>query len=330
MDYAQHKESLPKDLRRASLAHLVVGQGLFLSDPRRTPVEIVSQEQETASFSVRVSDFEDAGAIWILPFWEISKFLIPSDAQELTIGQRTDLEDGCAKFNRTMELPVHAANFTNAQNEIAAQQQEVSSWLVRNFPDLPTEQSKLTAGTQTCEHWNAAFQSLLASKGLDATERDFATQYVSNPNASEMIKGHRIMLAEMGLVPYQGHIVRDGRTFEGNGQKAKRRAHIVIRLAFMRAMLSALHLTSVPLYRVIYSDTALTAPRNTGFVSSTFSAQVAEALFRSGQKTKFAATYWQYVPADRLFMSFFETPELSRQFQEAEAVLLFEQSNEVF
>lgn len=71
-------------------------------------------------------------------------------------------------------------------------------------------------------------------------------------------------------------------------------------------------------------------PRNMGFVSSTFCADVASPLLVSGQKARVAAMYWQRVSADRPIMSEVETPELSRRYREAEAVLLFAPSNAVF
>jgi hypothetical protein len=161
-------------------------------------------------------------------------------------------------------------------------------------------------------------------------DKNFVQQFASNPNAGETVKGHRIVLAEMGLCPYDGPIVRDPKTFEGEWSKARRSEHILTRLAFMHAVFERFQLKAIPLFRTVYSRSTLNAPRNTGFVSSTFSQDVALSLFRSGQNTNMAAMYWQEVPVERVFMSYFETATLSEKYQEAEAVLLFDPNNRVF
>jgi hypothetical protein len=330
MEYAQHDGDFAKDLSEADLAHLVTGQTLYLSDPRNTPVEVLSRDPSTASFSARVSDFEDMGAKWILPLWDVSKFLVTPGAQMLTDGERATLKGRCVALDRTMQINAGADDYDRTQAKVVELQREICGWLEDNFPKLPANPAAMTTGKQPCSQWSLALEKIMISKGLLEIDQAFAAQYASNPKAGEMIKGHQIVLAELGLTSYQGHVVRDPRTFDGEFAKPQRRAHILIRLAFMQAMLCALQMTSVPLFRTIYSNDKLDEPKNTGFVSTTFSADVASALFRTGQKTHFAATYWQRVPPDRMFMSYFETPELSRRFQEAEAVLLFDSSNRVF
>ena len=59
---------------------------------------------------------------------------------------------------------------------------------------------------------------------------------MSNPHSGEMAKGHAIVLAEMGLCPYSGKVVRDRALFAGDGAKERRRAHILLRLAFTQEL----------------------------------------------------------------------------------------------
>ena len=40
----------------------------------------------------------------------------------------------------------------------------------------------------------------MTEKGLWDIEEAFAEQYVRNPNSGELVKGHAIVLAELGLV----------------------------------------------------------------------------------------------------------------------------------
>ena len=45
-------------------------------------------------------------------------------------------------------------------------------------------------------------------------EERFATQWASNNESGEFIKGHRIVIAEVGLSPYEGKVVRDPALFD--------------------------------------------------------------------------------------------------------------------
>ena len=80
---------------------------------------------------------------------------------------------------------------------------------------------------QTCEAYFRA-------KGLWEIEDAFAAQYVSNPHSGEFVKGHRIVLAEMGLAEYRDRVLRDERTLAGVWSKAARAEHIIARLAFVQ------------------------------------------------------------------------------------------------
>lgn len=330
MEYSEHQGGLEEELTDAQLLHLVPGQSLFLRDPRNTPVRVRSCTPETASFVVCVSDFEDAGAEWVLPLWDVAKFRVTTDAQRLRPSESAALVRSAAEFDRLTHIPIASDVRKATKLEVARCQNDIVAVLDRNFPDLPTKASAFTSGKEPCDQWGAALESILNAEGVLDLEREFAGQYASNPHAGEVIKGHRIVLAELGLVAYQGHIVRDPATFEGRWAKSCRRNHILTRLAFTRAMLSKLGLSEVPLYRTIYSDTQLRRPENRGFVSSTLCREVAASLFASGQRKRVSATFWQRVGMDRVFMSYFETPQLSQRYQEAEVILLFDEANAVF
>src|SRR5437867_6551089 len=55
-------------------------------------------------------------------------------------------------------------------------------------------------------------------------EEMFAEQYVRNPNSGELVQGHAIVLAELGIVPFQGKQVRDADLFSGSWNKQRRAA----------------------------------------------------------------------------------------------------------
>lgn len=330
MEYSEHQGGLEATLTDAQLMHLVPGQTLYLRDPRNTPVKVRSCAPATGAFVVCVSAFEDTGAEWVLPLWDVAKFRVGKDAQQLQTHETNILVRSVAEFDRTIQIPADPDMQRATGLEISGRQNDIAAALDQNFPDLPSNITAFTSGKKPCDQWGAALQSILITRGVLDLDREFARQYASNPHAGEIIKGHRIVLAELGLVPYQGHIVRDPATFEGRWAKPHRRNHILTRLAFMRAMLSKLGLPEVPLYRTVYSDTELRQPENRGFVSSTLCREVAATLLASGQKKRVSATFWQRVDMDRVFMSYFETPQLSQKYQEAEVILLFDEANTVF
>lgn len=70
---------------------------------------------------------------------------------------------------------------------------------------------------------------------LGEEEKLTTENMVLNLDSGEWIKGMKIILAEMGLVPYKGKISRTSDIFEGIGSKANRRRYIIYRLSFMRA-----------------------------------------------------------------------------------------------
>jgi hypothetical protein len=64
-------------------------------------------------------------------------------------------------------------------------------------------------------------------------------------------------------------------------------------------------------------------PDNRTFVSATFSRDVAMSHFESGTARASRVLLRQAVPINRVFMTYYETPQMNAPFKEAEAVLLF-------
>jgi hypothetical protein len=154
---------------------------------------------------------------------------------------------------------------------------------------------------------------VLGARGLAEVDDRFADAFVTNPRSGELIKGHAIVLAELGLCRYEGRIVRDPAIFE-QWPKAVRAQHIIVRLALVRELLHRLGREEVVLYL---------QPRPTAsFLSATFAREVAEEHFAGGARTRSAVMWRQVTEVERLFMTFLETPALNRQFREAEAVLV--------
>lgn len=201
MGYAEHHGKFTIELSDAQVTHLIVGQTLYLRDPRNTPVKVASCIPETATFSVRVADFEDVGAEWVLPLWDVSKFRVATDAPQLSDSETAMLMQHIATFDRVTDIPITAAAREATELEIAKRQREIADALDRRGPDLPQDAEVLLSGRLACRPWSDALKDIMAQSGLADIDEAFATHYASNPHAGEIIKGHRIVLAELGLVP---------------------------------------------------------------------------------------------------------------------------------
>ena len=158
--------------------------------------------------------------------------------------------------------------------------------------------------------------------GLWEMEAAFAKAFVSNPNAGEIVKGHRITLATLGLAAYAGTIVRDPATLSGGWTPQRRAEHILARLAFLRALFARLEIGAVTLWRGLAADTPLRTNRRRSFVSASFAEAVAPSHFDSGAGRPTRALVCQSVPVERLFMTYLETGAMNDRFMEAEAVLV--------
>jgi hypothetical protein len=171
---------------------------------------------------------------------------------------------------------------------------------------------------------------LVADRDVADLEQRFADAFVSNPRSGEFVKGHAIVLAELGLCPYRGKVVRDPGVFEGAGRKERRAEHLVARLAFTYELWSTVGDETVTLYRGAAVDGPLPERSSSSFVSATFSREVAAAHFEGGSTTWTAVQWRQTVPVTRLLMTFLETREMNGRFREAEAVLIGDPANRAF
>lgn len=314
----------PCRLRGAELCDLVIGQLLWLRDPRQTPVEIIGLEMQTATLILRILDFEDAGQSWALPFWDIRKFVVEIEAPRLSPSDVALMEARVAVLNRRTEIPVVASERERSVRRIATFETELVDWLGRESIALPGVAPDSFEEGQTLPLLAGALQGWMEHCAVAGLEQAFVQDFVSNPHAGETVKAHRMVLAELGLCPYDGETLRNEQFLTGVGNSEQRAIHILARLAFVRVCFRNMGLVRLPLYRVIYAEKALEAPRNTGFVSTTFSRAVADRFFRAGKTKGHAAMLWHRVEVDRVFMTCLETSRLSQNYNEAEAIVIFD------
>jgi hypothetical protein len=305
-----------EEFEQGSLSHAVVGNEGRMLDPRRTPVRVVDVRPATGLVVLEVAGFEDAGTRWEIELERLGGFQFARGSAHVEGAPLAELEQVVRRLDRTLEIPADADARERTARRLSAGRLEARRWL-RQRPvhvDLGRRRSETTT-------WRL-ISEFLQERGLAETEQAFAERYVSNPGAGELVKGHRIVLAELGLAPYAGKIVRDPGLFAGAWSRERRADHLLARLAFVPELFRAAGHETVTLWRGLSSERPLEPRRHPTFVSATFSREVAEAHFTGTERTTVSVLSRQVAPVERLFMTYIETEAMNRRFLEAEAVLL--------
>ena len=314
-----------------TLAHLLAGNRARLLDARRTPVTVVDVDSARGSFSVLIEAFEDRGARWELGLEELARFQFPRDAPVATPDAVADLRRANMRFVRELAIDADPGARATTLEAIGAEEEIARVFLLgagvlRGLDPLNNYIERRRGEPQL----GTVLESHLAQRGLLELDQAFAQTFVSNPHSGELVKGHAMVLADLGLCPYRGQLLRDPEALRAPWSYSARRLHIITRLAFMRALAAAWGLPVVELYRATAADRPLEPRRGASFVSATFSGQVAEAHFQGGPSTVAAAIWRQRIPVGRLFMTFLETAALNERFLEAEAVLIGDPDSPAF
>jgi hypothetical protein len=318
------------DYEPGTLHHLVAGNRGRLLDPRRTPVTITDIQWRTGQFVVRIEDFEDRGARWTVPFEHVGHYQFERQAARASADEVRELEK-LAAFDRPLRIEAAADDRTATEARLSSEQRAARSWLAESSEFLESGGRLPAPETRVGDPrlWRD-LQRYMEARDLLDLEAAFAVRFVSNPYSGELVKGHRVVLAEMGLVTFEDTVVRDPDLFDGDWSKARRAAHIEARLGFLRGLMETLGLARVTLHRGVSTDEPLTALPNRTFVSSSFSDEVARSHFMNAGADSTGVLLRQAVPVGRLFMTYLETEAMNAQFREAEAVLLRDEGNRCF
>ena len=331
MVYETDPDSAPDtEFVTGRLELLVPGNRGRLLDARRTPIVVTAVTPGTGGFEVELRGFEDTGARWELPLADVVRFQFEPSGAAVEGADLFQLRRALARFDRPLTVECDGSAAQRTDDAIAVQRRAAREWIAARggAPALALERR---IGSRTGDP--AVFELLagfLDERGVSELDVRLAERLVSNPASGELVKGHAIVLAELGLCPYRGRAVRDPATFEPPLTRDRRAAHVVARLAFVRELWSAWSVDTVTLYRGLAVDGPLTEYAPPSFPSATFSAEVAEAHFQGGPTTRTAALIRQRVPVRRLFMTFLETLALNRRFLEAEAALIGDPTNRAF
>jgi hypothetical protein len=286
-------------------------------DARRTPIQVVEVQPESGSFELEVLAFEDRGARWQLPVWDVSRFQFPPGAAVASELER--LVEAARRFDRTLTVEAERGALESTLSAIAAERARALPLLeAHRGLDLDACVAERRGDPDLAE----TLHGFLAARDLAELDRQFTETFVSNPNSGELVKGHAIVLAHLGLHPYRGHAPRDRRLLTHPWPAEQRKRHIIARLGFLSALWTLLELDRLTLYRGAASEEPLSGRSDGSFVSATFSLEVAQSHFEGGPATRNALLMRMSVPASRVFMTFLETSAMNERFLEAEAVVI--------
>ncbi len=286
------------------LAHLVPANRGRMLDPRRTPVVVTRLLPDIAMFELEVVAFEDTGARWEIELERVGNFQFEPGQASADAAAVAVMEKEIRRFDRVTQIPCLDSDRRATLDRVAGERERARTLIEGNADPFH------------------AFEACMAERGVLDVENAFAERFVSNASSGELVKGHAMVLARLGLCPYDGGIQRSPDLFAAEWSEERRAEHIVARLAFVRELFALEGVEHVTLYRGLASGTPLRPSRPQSFVSATFDRRVAEAHFAGGATTLAAALYRQSVPVERLFMTYRETSAMNRRFRESEAVLI--------
>jgi hypothetical protein len=314
------------DFEAGALAHLVPGNAGRMLDPRRTPVRVGALRPEIGSWVCEVTAFEDRGARWNLPFESIAHYQFEHGAARATAEALQTFEERVRHFAVPLNVAPDPERARATRAALERRRADAAAWLEERAPALRRVADIDHAARRAPIATVAVFETFMMERGLLEMDHVFARTYVSNPASGETVKGHLIVMAEMGIAPYRGTIVRDRAAFVDEWRRPRRADHILWRTAFVQAMFAALRLETLELHRGVSSDTGIEPTHGDVLESWSFSRDVAEGVAGPPEARAHRVIHTRGVSHRRAFMTYLETRAMNRQFLEAEAVLFAEGS----
>lgn len=319
------------DFEPGELRHLVAENTGRLLDPRRTPVRLVGVDRETGMFEVELLDFEDKRAHWLYPFEAVDKYQFALGSSNASSRQIEHFRDAVRRLDRPLSITCDESVSKATQAILVTERERAREWLASESHFFASGKHFRPGGLNGAPLLYKDLKAYIDFHGLADMEHRFATQWASNSESGELIKGFRIVVAELGLSPFEGKIVRDPKLFDEPWSQQRRGQYILKRMAFVQEVFSLAEIETPVLYRTLYSAGPLQRGNTKrSFISATFNRDVAEALLCEHDTTRTIAMYRQMVPLERLFMTYMETQQLNHPFQESEAVLICDPANLAF
>ncbi len=308
-----------------TLAHLIIGNEGRVLDGRRTPGFIEHYDKDSAMFIWRITGFEDAGNFWEIPAEQINCYQFRKGSPLLSQDEVSCISKRCQELNKTLCIPKSATAYSQTEQEIAQQEKVACEWITQHSTFYHAGAEFDFDAKEGIELLFADLENYLKASGLYEVEKETAEHYLLNPYSGEWIKGMRIVMAEMGLIAYNGTYPRKKETFMGIGSKKKRIAYVIARTAFVRSIFKLKGITEIPLFRGMSSEIDFYETPQT-LISTTLSASTAMEFADIKQSSKARSAYFVKFtcPVDKLFMTFFETKQFSERYKEQEAVIFYD------
>lgn len=324
--HEQHTILEPDDnFDPGTLAHLVVGNEGRVLDGRRTPGFIEHYDEESAMFLWRITGFEDAGNCWEIPAEQINCYQFRKGSLRLPQEEVFRISKRCEKLNQILSIPKSETVRAETEQAIGKQEKMAAEWIKRNSAFYQAGTGFDFGAKEGIELLYGDLENYLRENGLYEAEKETAEQYLLNPYSGEWIKGMKIVMAELGLIAYNGTYPRKKETFQGYGSKEKRIAYIIARTAFVRSIFKLKGITEIPLFRGMASEIDFYETPQT-LVSTTCSVSTAMEFADMKQSSKVRSAYVVKVtcPVENLFMTFFETRQFSERYKEQETVIFYD------
>ena len=329
--YQQDPNKRPDaEFQLGELYHLVPGNPGRVRDPRRTPIKVVGIEPESATWILEITAFEDKGAQWEETFERIDRYQFEIGCPRISDEEHRSYQNAVARFNKPLEIIANQAQWTEAREKVQKGRKYAGDWLdghSRFFAenvDVPPPETR--------EGPPLLFEDLrnyMESLDLWEIEDAFATDFVRFP-LSELVKGHRIVLAELGFVSYWGQVTRKKDVFDDLWSKQNRGRHILSRFAFLQELFKRLGRERVLLFRGYFLGWRPGIYPPPTFVSTSFCREVSASLAYAEGNKAHPVLRGQATKIDRIFMTYLETAQMNRQYKEAEAVLMYDPQGPAF
>jgi hypothetical protein len=319
------------DFEPGELHHLCVGNEGRLLDFRRTPVRVIRMCDETGLATIEILAFEDTGALWDLPYEEVGKYQFKKGSPRASAAALGRIERESVRLNRQIEIRCESSQRDETLAAILRERERASAWLTLHSRFFQSGQALPEAEAEGSPLLCAETKDYMAQRGYGDLEALFARHYVSHM-ANEAVKAHRIAVAQLGLAPYVGKILRDPAQTTGALRVERRTAHIIARMGFVHAMFDRAGQSHIVLYRMESCDGPLRQQRSgeTALVSASFRMDIVREMSGWADPRRTVAIYRQAVPVERVLMTYLETEAMNHPYREAEAVLLADPSNRAF
>jgi len=312
------------------LHHLCIGNEGRLLDFRRTPVRIEELSDEMGLATLRILAFEDKGTLWDLPYEDIGKYQCKKDSAKVSPVALVGIQQAVGRFDHEVEISCDAGEKEQTLKTIARERQHAKLWLIQHSRFFQSGASIDDGAAEGPSSLIADTQAYMATRELMDVEASFTRQYVSNLY-NEAVKAHRIAIAELGLAPYKGKILRNPLQTSGVLALERRKQHVIVRMGYVQAMFELCGLESLVLYRMESCEGPL-RPRRSGtvLVSCSFRMDIVKEMSGWADPKRTVALYRQAVPTSRVLMTYLETEAMNHPYREAEAGLIADPDSQTF